>query len=161
MADDDNELKKQWPAVDAAFAFVLPSYQMMVNRFEAADTRLTALLTIAATLTTATPILAKNVRPDISFGSPFLWAGVACFAALLIVGLVGRIRGAIVLPDPTVLYEKSLHRSEWSFKMTQISFAGENFRANQEAIRKKGDVATCITVGLGLEVIAFIAWLGI
>lgn len=150
----------KWPAVDAAFVFVLPSYQFMVSRFEAADTRLTALLTLALTLTAGAPLFAKTVRPDISFASPFLWIGIALFSAVAIVGTFARQWGAVVLPDPTVIYEKSLHRSEWSFKMNQISYAGQNFRVNAETIRKKGNIAKWLTIALMFEVLALVAWLG-
>ena len=161
MVEQVEELKLKWPSVDAAYLFVLPSYQLMATRFEAADNRLNALLTFAATLTTATPLLAKNVRPDISFSSPFLWLGLILFAIGAGFGLVGRVRGSIVLPDPTVIYEKSLHRSDWSFKMNQIAFAGQNFRKNQNTIERKGNAAIVQTIVLAVEVVAFVAWLGI
>jgi hypothetical protein len=153
--------EERWPAVGAAYTFVLPSYQFVLSRFEAADTRLTALLTLAATMTLGAPVFAKAVRPDISFASPFLWVGVALFAFGAVVGLVGRTGVTLILPDPLVIYEKSLRRSEHSFKMSQISYAGENFRVNVETIRDKGNAATALTITLILEVLAFILWLGL
>ena len=69
------EGRDKWPAVDRAYDFVLPSYQLLATRFEAADTRISALLTLTSTLTIAVPIFAKNVQPGISFASPtFCWA---------------------------------------------------------------------------------------
>jgi hypothetical protein len=153
--------EERWPAVEAAYLFVLPSYQFVLSRFEAADTRLMALLTLAATMTLGAPVFAKAVRPDISFASPFLWLGVALFAVGAVFGLVGRIVGTIILPDPMVMYEKSLRRSDHSFKMSQIFYAGENFSANVETIREKGNAATVMTITLVLEVLAFILWLGL
>jgi hypothetical protein len=150
--------KDQWPAVDRAYDFVMPSYQLLAGRFEAADARLTALLTLTSTLTLAVPVFAKNVQSNTSFASPFFVCGMLAFMLGAIVGIFGRVTGSLVLPNPMVIYEKSLHRSEWEFKKNQIYFAGENFTANAQAIRKKGNVAICVTVALLLEVVAFAMW---
>lgn len=156
----EDELKQKWPAVDAAFSYVIPSYNLMASRFEAADARLSVLATLATTITLGFPVLAKNARPDISFESPLLWISVAIFVGSVWAGLAARVRGSVMLPDPTVMYEKSLHRSAWSFKMNQIAYAGRHFRANQEVVRVKGNVARAMTVALLFEVIFMIAWLG-
>jgi hypothetical protein len=151
--------REQWPAVDRAYDFVLPSYQLLAGRFEAADTRLTALLTLTATLTLAVPIFAKNVQPSISFASPFFVFGMVVFLVGAIVGIFGRIAGSLTLPDPMVIYQNSLSDSEWEFKKNQIYYAGQNFEANVHAIRKKGNTAIFITVALLLEVVFFVTWI--
>jgi hypothetical protein len=114
-----------YPAVDTAYDFVLPSYQLLTTRFEAADTRLTTLLTFASTVTLAAPIFGKTVQPDIGFAAPAFVCGIVCFVVAAVIGVIGRVSGNLVLPDPMVIYEKSLHRSEWEFKKNQICYAGE------------------------------------
>lgn len=151
--------EEQWPAVDAAYSFVLPSYQLLVGRFEAADTRLTSLLTLSSTLTLAAPLFAKSVQPTISFRSPFFVFAMAVFLLAAIVGILGRVAGTLALPDPMIMYEKSLHCSEWEFKKNQIYFAGEHFDYNVQAVRKKGNVAICVTIMLLLEIVAFVIWI--
>ena len=49
MPDVAQSEEKQFPAVEVAYHFVLPSYQQMATRFESADTRLTTLLTLVST----------------------------------------------------------------------------------------------------------------
>lgn len=149
---------QQWPAVDTAYDFVIPSYQLLVTRFEAADTRLTALLTLGSTLTVTVPIFAKNVQSDISFASPFFLLGMALFLLGAVIGIVGRVTGSLALPDPMVIYRKSLHHSEWEFKKNAIYFAGQHFDYSVQAIRYKGNVALCVTVALLLEVVLFVVW---
>ena len=105
-----------WPGVNRAYDFVIPSYQLLAGRFEAADTRLTSLLTFISTLTLAVPIFVKNIRPDISFTSPFFLFGIMIFLLGAILGVIGRVTGGLMLPDPMVLYEKHLQSSEWEFK---------------------------------------------
>jgi hypothetical protein len=151
--------REQWPAVDRAYDFVIPSYQLLASRFEAADTRLTAMLTLTSTLTLAVPIFAKSLQPDISFASPFFASGMAIFLIGSIIGIFGRVMGSLTLPDPMVIYETGLQDSEWEFKKDQIYFAGENFNANLQAVRKKGNVSIFMTVTLLLEIVAFVTWI--
>src|SRR5437867_1681270 len=134
MTDTERD---QWPAVDAAYAFVLPSYQLLASRFEAADARVTTFLTIAATLTLGAPLFAKSVRPDLTLNSPIFWLSILIFVSGMIVGIIGRTKGSLMLPDPMVIHQKSLHRSECSFKMNQLFYAGEHFEFNREQIRVK------------------------
>lgn len=161
---DDPKLKPdppadEYPAVNAAFGFVIPSYQLLATRFEAADNRITTLLTLTLSITLGTPVFAKSMRPDADFGHPLFILGAVFALACVTTGVVGRIRGRIVLPDPAVMYEKSLRRSEHSFKMSQIWFAGENFDKNSRAINSKGNVSTIMTILAGSEVFLFVVWL--
>jgi hypothetical protein len=48
--------EEEWPGVRAAYDFVIPSYALLISRFEAADTRLTTLLTLTASLTLGGPL---------------------------------------------------------------------------------------------------------
>jgi len=153
------EGRDKWPAVDRAYDFVLPSYQLLATRFEAADTRISALLTLTSTLTIAVPIFAKNVQPGISFASPYFLLGMMFFLLSSVLGIIGRVSGGVMLPDPMVFYNENLQESEWEFKKNQIYWAGENFFTNAQAIRQKGNVATAMTIGLLVEVLAFAAWL--
>lgn len=79
-----------YPSVELAYDFVLPSYQMLATRFEAADTRVTSFLTLVASVTLAAPLFAKTVRPDSQFSSPLFIAGVICFLGAIAVGVWGR-----------------------------------------------------------------------
>ena len=154
VSDED-----RWPSVNRAYDFVIPSYQLLATRFEAADTRLTALLTLSSTVTIAAPIFAKNVRPDIRFASIFFVIGMAVFLIGAFIGIFGRVTGSLALPDPMVMYRESLHCSEWEFKKNQIYFAGEHFDHNVQSIRKKGNVAICVSVATVVEVLAFVTWI--
>ncbi len=149
---------ERWPAVDLAHSYVLPSYQFLLNRFEAADTRLTALLTLASSLTVGVPSLARAVRPDIGFRSVWFLAGLALFLLGVIAGIGGRVRGRFVLPDPMLLYRKSLHESPWLFQKNQLFLAGQHFDRNLNAIRQKGNLALVVTGALVGEILAFLAW---
>ncbi len=157
MSDETRRPVEQWPGVSVAYEFVLPSYTWLVARFEAADTRLTVLLTLAATLTIGVPVLAD--RQGISFSSAWFLVAIVSFFLGTLVGLVGRVYGTLKLPDPMLLYERSLHKSEWDFKKDAIWFAGEHFAGNRKAVRQKGNAAAALAGLLALEIICLIFWI--
>ena len=159
VTNDQSSEATDFPATDAAFAFVMPSYQLLTTRFEAADTWITSLLTVTLSLTLGAPVFAKAIRPGLSLDSAPFMAAAALAVACVIAGLVGRIKGNIVLPDPMVMYERSLTRSDQSFKLAQIYYAGENFDRNARAIAIKGNVAIAMTVAICWETLFLIVWL--
>ena len=159
IAAQSDASETSYPAVDAAYGFVVPSYQMMASRLEAADNRLTALLTVAATLTLGAPVFARAVRGDIPLVSPFFIVALVLFVVIAIGGVMGRTRGSVTLPNPMTFYRESLHESDWSFKKNAIYFAGLAFAENADTIRRKGNIAIGITIAFLLEVFSLVVWL--
>ena len=150
----DEEL---YPAVHRAYDFVLPSYQFMLSRFEAADTRLTSILTIASSLTLAAPLFGRSVNPNLAFRGWFT-VGIALFVFLVGLALWARFTGRLTLPNPRVLHDESLRESEWEFKKNAIYFAGKHFDQNAKAIATKAYLAMVLTILAILEIGAFLAW---
>jgi hypothetical protein len=156
VALDDAE---RWPSVARAYDFVLPSYQMLVSRFEAADTRLTSLLTFTASMLVGLPVLARAIRPDIRFDSPLFIAATSLLATAVALGLVGRVRGRLTLVNPRVLYRESLAEPEWEFKKNAVLYAGKHFDANAAAVKVKSRFATVMGGFMLLALIAAVVWL--
>lgn len=148
-----------YPGVEPAFTFVQPSYQLLVSRFEASDTRLTALLTLIVTVTLGVPLFARNVNPLVDFHSRWFWAGLTFFSVAAISGVFGRITGAVTLVNPSVLYDESLHKTDWEFKKDAVYRAGRHFEKNSKAIARKGVFALVVTGALLAEVAMFAVWL--
>jgi hypothetical protein len=151
--------EERYPGVNRAYDFVMPSYQMLMSRYEAADNRLTAMLTLASSVTLGLPVLAKALRPDATFDSTWFRIGIVVFILLIAVGITGRIRGQLMLPNPRRLYYRNLHESEWMFKENAIYFAGLHFDRNASAIRIKGNFATAITLLFAAEALVMLAWM--
>ncbi len=154
---DPNEAN--YPAVKYAYDFVMPSYQQMASRFDAADNRLTTLLTLITTLTTGAPVFAKAVRPDISLKSPFFISMMVLGIIAAVTGMFGRYSGRIVLTNPHFLFKNTLHESEWEFKKNAVQFAGEHFNQNSATLRRKGELGVWATVALLLEILCYVGWL--
>ncbi len=157
--DTAADSKERWPSVEPAYAFVLPSYQMLMSRFEAADNRISALLSLMSTLTLAVPVFARSIDPGVSFKSPLFIGGLLFFACGSAFGVWGRVTGSVTLPDPAVLYTDNLHKTVWRFQKDQIYRAGQHFAANAAAVEAKGGFALIVTVALLAEVAMFVSWL--
>ena len=142
----DDELKSTWPSIEHAYGLVLPSYQWTLSRFEAADSRIQTLQTFIVSVTFGFVAVLKAISDDLQFNSG-LFVTAMIFALLaLAAGLVGRSLGALMFTDPTVFYERWLHKSESEFKKDLLYFAGEHFTKNHKAIVTKSRISLIMTL---------------
>ena len=151
--------ESKWPAVARAYDFVIPSYQQLVNRYEAADGRLTQSITLVSTLLFGIPLFARTIRPDVSFKSPFFLVSIALLAASAIIGIAGRHRGRLRLVNPTHLYAEWLHLSEWEFKKDMVYFAGTDFTDNADAIEQKARLSALMNSLIITALMFVVVWL--
>ncbi len=160
-ASDSADLAAEYPGIKFAYEFVLPSYTMMINRFEAADSRLTWLLTLSSTLTLAVPTILKAAGPERTFHFESYWflAGMVLVGLSVSVGVIARVFGRLSLPDPMVHYKNSLHKDEWAFKKDAIYRAGEAFEQNAKVVRLKAGVAKGLLACLLAEIACLVVWL--
>ena len=84
MTDDD--LKSQWPSIEHAYGFILPSYQWMLSRFEAADSRIQTLQTFIVSVTFGLIAVLKAIANDIQFNSYLFITAIGLSLLALAVG---------------------------------------------------------------------------
>jgi hypothetical protein len=154
-----NEAK--WPGIEQAYAFVLPSYHWMLTRYEAADSRLQALLTVVATVNLAAPTVLAAVCKDGLRQSPLLLVGALTVGVLaVVVGVVARTTGAgVMLASPEVLWRKWTRLDEWTFKARMLDYSARHFEDNRRAVERKGRLATLMVVLFLFELALLAAWL--
>jgi hypothetical protein len=151
--------KDLFPGVDRAYDFVVPSYQLLVARFEAADGRLNNLVTFISSMVVGLPVFARAVRPEANFASPLFLVAIAVLVVAAMVGISVRLSGRLKLVDPTVLYREALQETEWEFKKNAIFYAGRHFTANADAIDRKGDGALITSLLMLVALVIAAAWL--
>lgn len=163
MEDESSgkSLESQYPSVDLAYDFIKPSYDWMVSRFEAINSKIQGLLTFAATITAALPIIAKVIFSDVAFTSPWFYVAMVAFAFLTVIGIVGMRIGTITLLSPKNLYDKYLHYSHWEFKQKVIYWAGEHFNANKKLIDKKARLRDIMAISLLVEILSIYLWIAL
>ena len=67
----------KYPSVDLAYEFVKPSYDWMLNRFQAIDSKIQGLLTFATAITAAIPVFAKAIH--VNFSSAWFYAAIITY----------------------------------------------------------------------------------
>jgi hypothetical protein len=151
-------LKDDFPAIDAGFTFVLPSYTWLLTRIEAADGRLNQILTLASTITAGVTTVARAVRPNIAFSSGYFVMALLLFVGGAFWAIKGRLEGGVALPDPAFLYQQ-LDEQDDRFKATALFFAGKHYAKNAELATKKSNAAVVAAVCLTSEIVALIFWM--
>ncbi len=152
-------LKSQYPSVDLAYEFVKPSYDWMLNRIEAMNSKIQGLLTLATAVTAAMPILAKAMFDSVDFQSVWFYGAIATYFLLVIIGICGLRMGGVKLVHPKKLYEKRLSESIWEFKKNTIYFSGQDFEQNKKIIDVKNSLRDIMNVLLLVEIIMVVVWI--
>jgi hypothetical protein len=131
----------------------------MLARLEAADTRIQVIQAFAVVFTFGVPAVAKALNPSVSFESGRLHLALFCFAASMIVGIVGQARGSVRLANPALIYRNWLHFSEWELKKKAVYWAGEHFEINGALVRSKANVSLVMVVLILIELLFLFTWL--
>lgn len=151
--------EEEWPGVFSAFEFVLPSYNWGIQRADAADVRIQAMLTFAGAATVLTSTLAKTALPLIEFASVWFILGGVAFSLVVIMGVIGRFTGGLTIVNPADLYDRWLHLSEWEFKRHSVYWAGKHFESNRNLISRKDWYFNAVSALFLLEVAFLVVWI--
>lgn len=143
----------KFTGVELAYPIALATYETAQKRLDVIDTRIQTLLGIGVTISLPIPVLVRA-----GFQSKWFYAAVVCFVTALIVGSVARLRGHIMLPHPTELYDKWLHYSDWEFKKNLIYFAGQHYEANRLLAEQRGRLAAITAVLFLVELVLLAVW---
>jgi len=148
----------KWPAVHQAYDFVLPSYQGLLGRVEAAGTRAQAIMTFASSVTLGFPLLQRAINEKALFTTPAVLVALAFFVSLMVIGIVARESDRIKLVNPARLYGDSLYLSPWEFKRDAIYYAGQCFDHNRRLVDRKALLCRLMSYLLIGEILALLMW---
>lgn len=153
--------ESQYPSVGLAYEFVKPSYDWMLNRIEAMNSKIQGLLMLATAVTGGIPILTKAIFDSVDFQSVLFYGAMGLYILLVVIGTVGLSMGGVKLFHPKLLYEKWLSNSIWEFKKDAIYFAGQNFEDNKKIINAKSRLRNIMTILLLIELMIVISWISV
>ena len=146
------------PGIESAYDFVIPSYNWLLARIEAADTRIHTIQAFATSIAMAIPVTVRSLNPNIQFQDWVFYLAVFIAVAVFVVGLIGRCGGQIALMDPGKLWNSSLSLQDDECRKNAIYWAGENFKLNNCLIEKKWKCSNWMTGLFLVELMAFFAW---
>lgn len=155
---DAAEIEKQedFPSVELAYPFAVASYELAQKRFDGIDTKIQSILSFAATLTLAAPVVASSRA--ITFHSPWFYAAFGAFLGAVVIGMYGRLKGKLLVIHPQNLWDEWLPLKEWEFKKSLIYYAGKHYGINQSLINHKGNLANLTAILFFAEVAFLVGW---
>ncbi|HEX3560228.1 MAG TPA: hypothetical protein VHU19_13565 [Pyrinomonadaceae bacterium] len=156
MNPEVEKLEQTYPSVDLAYTFAVASYDVALKRLDIVDNRLQTVLALGATISLSVPALAS--ARGLGFSSGWFVAAAFAFASAMILGTFARVTGSIILINPSRLYNKWLHFSEWEFKKNFICYAGEHFEANRALAGMRGWATTLVVMFFILEGLLLTVW---
>ena len=145
------------PGLNLAYDYVQPSYQWLLSRFEAGNTRLQTMQAVVASVSLAVPAFAKLLDQALSFADARFVLAAGAFLAAMAVGVVGRQTGAVRLAHPRGLRDW-LTLPEAQFKYNALYWAGEHFDHNVAAIERKWRCAGAVLALFLVELVLLVSW---
>jgi hypothetical protein len=150
---------EDFPGVEPAQSFIIPSYQWMLSRIEAADARINTLLTFFATVTFSVPTVLKAVWPELPLNSGWFIAAAVVAVSIVLYGLHARTKGGICLPHPAEFYDKWLNKSKWTFQKDALYFAGQHFETNRVLVEWKAEAVNRMSGLFAVELLLLFLWI--
>ena len=148
-----------YPAVNAAFEFVGLTYQIAMARYEAQHTRLMNIAGISVATSGALLVFSASVIDPIRFDMTEFYAAVILFASALVIVGIGLFTGGLNVSNPSVMYKKQLHWSDWEFKKNAIYHAGQHLERTTEVINTKHRLAALAVLAFVGELTAAGLWI--
>ena len=90
VPNDDLSPEERWPGVYPAYDFVRASYDWMMHRLNAVESRIQTLMMFSASFTVTGPVLVALLAEEASLKSGWFVAAVALALLNLLIGAVAR-----------------------------------------------------------------------
>lgn len=154
----------QYPSLNLAYEYVIPSYGWALSRFEAVERRIERLLMLILAATIAVPVFLPLVREEPVHLSTAGWKSILILGAIVLfvlaasIGIYARQAREVSLVDPGVHYRESLSLPHWEFQRNAIYFAAEHMKENVANIALKSRLADCMAGLFGIEIVMWVVW---
>ncbi len=158
MTEEELSNEQRWPGVGVAFTLIQPSYAQVVQRIDAQEARIRAIMTFATTGTFAVLAFLTGPLNRRDFVSWWFFVGVAVYVVLMVLGVASAAFTETRLLDPNKVYDTMLGLSEWEFKQVAIALAGDDFSANRNTAARLGLVFLAMAILMALEMACLIGW---
>jgi hypothetical protein len=109
-------------------------------------------------LTLAMPTIGVSLEEGRDPLSPWFLLALVAYAGALIVNLRGQTGGGLRLPDPTVFFQKWLHKAPEGFKNDMVYFAGKDLHDNIRVINARYRALRVTYWLAAVEILFWVLW---
>ncbi len=158
MPNGDFSPEERWPGVILAYDFVRLSYDWMMHRLNAVESRIQTLMMFSASFTVTGPVLVALLAEEASLRSGWFVAAVALALVNLLIGAVARAYGGLKLLGVHRIYDEWLERDDWEFRRSAVYWAGRHFEWNSNLVNWKSKAVAAMTLAFILEAAFILVW---
>ena len=158
MAEQSNFTGDEFPSLDLAYEFIIPSYDWALRRLDAVERRIESLIVIV-TATTGTAILgvialAQKTGLDFSLCRWEVWVGLLaflCFVLSMALGFYARHLGRVTFLDPA--FFGTISETPAVFRWNAVQDASEDLRKHADLVARKSRWADWVLIPFIVEVL--------
>jgi len=149
----------EYPSLDHAYDFVLPSVEWTVQRFTAIETRIQQLTGLIATVTVAVPIAISALEEEANLRSGWLIATVALGIGGILMGALAQTLGSLqLLRVDRMARSEYLKRNPEVYRRSVVATAGHTQEVNRRRIQRRAWVAVGLVLVLAGELVLLVVW---
>ena len=155
---ENAEWQDERPGVDLAYGLMQSSYDSIMNRLNAVESRIQAVMVFSASFFFTAPILVTTSESDITLNSAiFYLAGLAALLNLII-GTLTRAFGKLKLARVYGDVQEWFDLPEYWFKVYAVEEAATHYRINVKTVNRKGNIAIAMTGVFIVEIVFLASW---
>lgn len=158
VPNNDVSSEERWPGVTPAYDFVRVSYDWMMHRLNAVESRIQTLMMFSASFTVTGPVLVALLAEEASLRSGWFVAAVALALVNLLIGAIARAYGGLKLLGVHRIYDEWLEHNDWQFKRSAVYWAGSHFEWNSNLVNWKSKAVAVMTLAFILEAALMLVW---
>lgn len=149
-------LGKTYPSIDLACPIAVSSYESMMKRFDALDTKIQNLMSFAITTFLIIPTIGNSKQ--LPFNSVLFILSALLLSASVGISIIARKSGKVVLLNPQELYDGWLDFDQIEFKKNIIFDAGKSFKQMEDCIERKWQLNLLSLLFYSAAVVAAAFW---
>ncbi len=146
------------PSLGLAFGMVQSSYDSVVSRLNAVESRIQAVMVFSASFFFTAPLLVAASEANLTLNSPFFYTAGALALLNLAVGTATRALGTISYLGLNEVRDYWLVLTEDDFRLEAVRWAALHYERNLRTVNCKGLIGIGMTAAFMLEAILLIYW---
>ena len=156
--EEQQGLVQEVNGLDLAYDLIPATYDWMMQRLNAMESRIQALIVLSAGFLLTGPALVAVAVESVTFDSLWFYLALATSIVNLITGAAMRIWGELKLPGPRRVDSGWLSLNAGEFKWSSLWWAEQHFNENARLLRWKGRSAVLMTGVFLLETLSLTVW---
>ncbi|MCB0721518.1 MAG: hypothetical protein KDC42_04355 [Ignavibacteriae bacterium] len=153
------ESEQKYPSIDLGYDIALRSYDWIINRWEAQQSRIENFINWATIINLALiTVLFGNFFSKLMFTDWLFYITVFLFLGVTILSIWVKSSGNLMLIIPKHIYNMYLHLSEYDFKENIVYYSVDHFEKNIKSISRREYISNICQISFLIQVTTELFW---